>query len=54
LEVFKHVGFKVICNTLLKERELSPDEGDLPREADKYGVRLHVKLYCTEVTKQIS
>ena len=51
LEVFKRVGFKVICNTVLKERELSPDEGDLPREADKYGVRLHVKEYCTEVIK---
>jgi len=51
LEVFKRVGFKVICKPLLKERELSPSEGDLPGEADKYGVRLHVKLYCTEVTK---
>jgi len=51
LEVFKHVGFKVICNTVLRERELSPKEGDLPGEADKYGVRLHMKNYCTEVTK---
>jgi len=51
LEVFKHVGFKVISNTVLGERELIPSEGDLPREADKYGVRLHITNYCTEVIK---
>jgi len=51
LKIFKRVGFELIGNTLQGERELSPNEGDLPKEADKHGVRLHVKEYCTELTK---
>lgn len=51
LEVFKHTGFRVISHTLVSEREESPDEADLPREADKYGVRIHLKEYCTEAVK---
>jgi len=51
LEVFKGAGFKVINHTLCVQRELSPDEGDLPKEAYKYGVRLHSKEYCTEAIK---
>lgn len=51
LEVFKRAGFRVISHTLVNEREQSPDEADLPREADKYGVEIHRKEYCTEAVK---
>jgi ubiquinone/menaquinone biosynthesis C-methylase UbiE/uncharacterized protein YbaR (Trm112 family) len=51
LQAFEQVGFKEIENTLETERELSPDEGGLPGEAAKYGVKLHVKQYCTEAVK---
>jgi hypothetical protein len=51
LEVFKYMGFRVISHTLVSEREQSPNEADLPREAEKYGVRIHVKGYCTEAVK---
>jgi len=51
LQTFKQVGFKEIGNTLEAERELSPNEGGLPGEASKYGVRLYVKQYCTEAIK---
>jgi len=50
-EVFKKAGFDVVSHELFVERELSPDEGDLPREANKHGVRLHVIEYCTEAIK---
>jgi len=51
LEIFKRAGFRVIGHDLVSEREQSPDEADLPREADKYGVRIHLKEYCTEAVK---
>jgi ubiquinone/menaquinone biosynthesis C-methylase UbiE/uncharacterized protein YbaR (Trm112 family) len=51
LQAFKQVGFKEIGNTVEAERELSPDEGGLPGEAAKYGVRLRVRQYCTEAIK---
>jgi len=51
LDAFKSVGFKVISHSFLAERELSPEEGGLPSEANKYGVRLHQKTCCTEVIK---
>jgi len=50
-EVFKKAGFNVVSNELFVERKLSPDEGDLPGEANKHGIRLHVKEYCTEAIK---
>lgn len=50
-EVFEHVGFEVIGNTFFREREMPQNEGELSREADKYGVRLHAKIYCTEAVK---
>jgi len=43
--------FQVVSHELFTERELSPDEGDLPKEANKHGVRLHVKEYYTEAAK---
>lgn len=51
LEAFKKVGFKINANTFLKEKELKPEEGDLPRVANEYGVKLRVRHYCTEATK---
>ena len=51
LDAYKSVGFKVISHNFLVEREMSLKAGDLPREGDKYGVRLHAKIYCTEVIK---
>jgi ubiquinone/menaquinone biosynthesis C-methylase UbiE/uncharacterized protein YbaR (Trm112 family) len=50
-EAFKKAGFDVVSHELFVERELSPDEGDLPGEANKHGVRLHVIEYCTEAIK---
>ena len=51
-EVLKRVGFKVLSNEFRSERELSPDEGELPREAAKYGVRLRIKHYATVAVKR--
>ena len=53
-ETFEQSGFDVISHKLLKERELSPEQGDLAREADKHGVRLRVIHYCTEARKRRS
>lgn len=52
LDSFKKSGFKVVSNDILRERALSPDEGEQPKEAEKYGVRLHVKEYITELIKE--
>jgi SAM-dependent methyltransferase len=51
LGAFERAGFKVISNSLEGGRELSPDEGEFPGEAARYGVRIHVREYCTEAIK---
>jgi len=51
LDAYKSVGFKVVSHNFLAKTDMSPQEGDLPKEAYKYGVKLHAKVYCTEATK---
>jgi len=51
-EVLKKIGFEILSNELYNERELSPDEGGLPREAAKYGVRLRIRFYTTVAVKR--
>jgi len=51
LRILKKVGFRVVSNTFLKERQMDPEESDLAKEADEHGVRLRVKEYSIKAVK---
>jgi ubiquinone/menaquinone biosynthesis C-methylase UbiE len=50
-QVFPDVGLDIVSHEYLSTRELAPNEGDLPREAEKHGVMLKVESYYTEAKK---
>jgi len=51
LGILKDVGFRVVSNSFLKERQMDPEESDLAKEADKHGVRPRVREYCIKAVK---